>query len=398
MPETIEASPRIKVIGVGDGGVNAVESMIASNMQNVDFIIADSDSDSFQRSQATTKIQLKNQRTTKFCLGVKLDIGRGAAMESRSQLVELLKETDLLFIAAGMGGGTGTGAAPVIAEVAREAGILTVGIVTKPFSFEGKVKTGIAEKGIEKLVKCVDSLIVINNDRLITQANKRMSLLNPFKPADDALYQAVRGISELIMPTGFMNLDYADVRAIMRIRGIAMMGLGTGTGEDKASAAINMAFSSPMMEDIDILEFKGVLVNITGPSSMTIDDYNTVNLIVHERVYGEAIIKIGIVLDDSIGDVIRVTVIATGFILPQLLDRNIKKRIKGQKTDLLDLPHIDTFFDIFAHPKRCNVCSFNFTTIDGRELSHHLKYKGSVYKKKERPECPNCHSTIYRTW
>lgn len=398
MFETLEASPRIKVIGVGGGGINAVELMIASNMQNVDFIIADSDSDSFQRSQAATKIQLRNLRTEKYCLGAELDIGREAALESRSQLVELLKETDLLFITAGMGGGTGTGAAPVIAEAAREAGILTVGIVTKAFSFEGRVKTRITEKGIEELVKCVDSLIVISNDRLINQVNKEMSPLDAFKPADKALYQAVKGISEMIMSTGFMILDYADVRAIMRIRGIAMMGLGTGTGEDKASAAINMAFSSPMMEDIDILEFEGILVNITGPSSMTMDDYNTVDLIVHERVYGEAIIRIGAVLDDSIGDVIRVTVIATGFILPQLLDRYIKQRIRGQKREPLDLPHIDTFFTIFAHPKRCIVCSFDFTKIDERELSHHLKYKGSKYRKRHRPECPNCHSTIYRTW
>ena len=303
----------IKVIGVGGGGNNAVEAMITSNMHNVDFIIANTDSKSLRASQAKTRIQLGSKLTKGLGSGTRPDIGREAALESRSQLVELLQGVDLLFIAAGMGGGTGTGAAPVIAEAAREAGILTVGIVTKPFVYEGKVKTEIAEKGIKELKKYVDSLIVISNDRLISQASKGMSLFDAFKPADDVLRQAVQGISELIMSTGYMNLDFADVRTVMSVRGMAMMGLGTGTGEERASMAINMAIASPMLEDNDISGAKGVLVNITGSSSMTIDDYTTVNRIVSERVHKNATIKIGVVQDDSIGDVIKVTVIATGF-------------------------------------------------------------------------------------
>lgn len=212
-----------------------------------------------------------------------------------------------------MGGGTGTGAALIIAEAAREAGILTVGIVTKPFIYEGKVKAEIAIKRINELKKHVDSFIIISNDRLISQASKGMSLFDAFKPADDVLRQAVQGISELIMATGYMNLDFADVRTVMSVRGMAMMGLGTGKGEDRASVAINMAISSPMLEDNDISGAKGVLVNITGSSSMTIDDYTTVNRIVSERVHEDATTKIGVVQDDSIGDEIKVTVIATGF-------------------------------------------------------------------------------------
>lgn len=303
----------IRVIGVGGGGNNAVEAMITSNMHNVDFIIANTDSKSLRASQAQTRIQLGSKLTKGLGSGTRPDIGREAALESRPQLIEILKGADLLFIAAGMGGGTGTGAAPVIAEAAREAGILTVGIVTKPFIYEGKVKAEIAIKGINELKKHVDSLIIISNDRLISQASKGMSLFDAFKPADDVLRQAVQGISELIMSTGYMNLDFADVRTVMSVRGMAMMGLGIGTGEDRASDAINMAISSPMLEDNDISGAKGVLVNITGSSSMTIDDYTTVNRIVSERVHENAIIKIGVVQDDDIGDVIKVTVIATGF-------------------------------------------------------------------------------------
>ena len=306
-------SANIKVIGVGGAGNNAVEAMITSKMHNVDFIIANTDSKSIRASQAQTKIQLGMKLTKGLGSGTRPEIGKEAALESRSQIMELLKGADLLFIAAGMGGGTGTGAAPVIAEVAREAGILTVGIVTKPFIYEGKVKTEIATKGINELKKHVDSLIIIANDRLISQASKGMSLFDAFKPADDVLRQAVQGISELIMATGYMNLDFADVRTVMSVRGMAMMGLGTGTGEDKASIAIHMAISSPMLEDNDISGAKGVLVNITGSSTMSIDDYTTVNRIVSEHVHENATIKVGVVQDESLGDEIKVTVIATGF-------------------------------------------------------------------------------------
>jgi len=311
--ETIEQSAIIKVIGVGGGGGNAVNTMVAHDIHKVDFIVANTDAQALRASKATSKIQLRRQLTKGLGAGTKPEIGRDAALEDRTQLTDSLKGADLVFIAAGMGGGTGTGAAPVIAEVVRETGALTVGVVTKPFTYEGKAKSEVAEQGINELKKHVDSLIIIPNDRLISQAGKNMSLFDAFKPSDDVLRQAVQGISELITTEGFMNLDFADVKTVMSVRGMAMMGIGIGTGEDKASTAVSMAISSPLLEDNDISGSKGVLVNITVSSSMTIDDYNTVNRIIAERVHESAIIKIGVVRDDSLGDTIKVTVIATGF-------------------------------------------------------------------------------------
>jgi cell division protein FtsZ len=311
--ETIEQGAVIKVIGVGGGGGNAVNTMISSNIHKVDFIVANTDAQALRHSKAPVKIQLGRQLTKGLGAGTKAEVGRDAALEDREQLVESLKGSDLVFIAAGMGGGTGTGAAPVIAEAARETGILTVGVVTKPFTYEGRPKTEAAEAGINELKKHVDSLIIIPNDRLISQAGKNMSLFDAFKPSDDVLRQAVQGISELITSTGFMNLDFADVKTVMSVRGMAMMGIGVGNGDNRAADAVNNAIASPLLEDNDISGAKGVLVNISGSASMTMDDYNTVNRIVHEKVHEEANIKIGVVRDDDMGDTIKVTVIATGF-------------------------------------------------------------------------------------
>lgn len=311
--ETIEQGAIIKVIGVGGGGGNAVNTMIASTIDKVDFIVANTDAQSLRISKAPVKIQLGRILTKGLGAGSKPEVGKEAAIEDREKLVESLKGADLVFIAAGMGGGTGTGAAPVIAEVARETGTLTVGVVTKPFTYEGKARLEQAERGISDLKKHVDSLIIIPNDRLISMASKNMSLFDAFKPSDDVLRQAVQGISELITSTGMMNLDFADVKTVMSVRGMAMMGIGVGTGENRAADAVNSAISSPLLEDNDISGAKGVLVNITGSESMTMDDYNTVNRIVHEKVHAEANIKIGVVRDDTLGDLIKVTVIATGF-------------------------------------------------------------------------------------
>ncbi|MEI6205490.1 MAG: cell division protein FtsZ [Desulfuromonadales bacterium] len=311
--EVIEQSAVIKVIGVGGGGGNAVNTMIASTIHKVDFIVANTDAQALRTSKAPTKIQLGRQLTKGLGAGTKPEVGREAALEDQNQLADALKGADLVFIAAGMGGGTGTGAAPVIAEVVRETNALTVGVVTKPFTYEGKAKAEVAEQGINELKKHVDSLIIVPNDRLISQAGKNMSLFDAFKPSDDVLRQAVQGISELITTEGFMNLDFADVKTVMSVRGMAMMGIGIGSGEDRASTAVNMAISSPLLEDNDISGSKGVLVNITGSSSMTMDDYTTVNRIIAEQVHESAIIKIGVVRDDSMGDTLKVTVIATGF-------------------------------------------------------------------------------------
>jgi cell division protein FtsZ len=311
--EAIDQGAVIKVIGVGGGGGNAVNTMIASTLHKVDFIVANTDAQALRNSKAPVKIQLGRQLTKGLGAGTKAEVGREAALEDRESLIDSLKGADLVFIAAGMGGGTGTGAAPVIAEAARENGILTVGVVTKPFTYEGKPKTEVAESGINELKKHVDSLIIIPNDRLISQAGKNMSLFDAFKPSDDVLRQAVQGISELITSTGFMNLDFADVKTVMSVRGMAMMGIGVGAGDNRAADAVNNAIASPLLEDNDISGAKGVLVNITGSTAMTMDDYNTVNRIVHEKVHEEANIKIGVVRDDEMGDTIKVTVIATGF-------------------------------------------------------------------------------------
>jgi cell division protein FtsZ len=311
--EAIDQGAVIKVIGVGGGGGNAVNTMIASTLHKVDFIVANTDAQALRNSRASVKIQLGRQLTKGLGAGTKAEVGREAALEDRESLIDALKGADLVFIAAGMGGGTGTGAAPVIAEAARENGILTVGVVTKPFTYEGKPKTEVAESGINELKKHVDSLIIIPNDRLISQAGKNMSLFDAFKPSDDVLRQAVQGISELITSTGFMNLDFADVKTVMSVRGMAMMGIGVGAGDNRAADAVNNAIASPLLEDNDISGAKGVLVNITGSTAMTMDDYNTVNRIVHEKVHEEANIKIGVVRDDEMGDTIKVTVIATGF-------------------------------------------------------------------------------------
>ncbi len=311
--ETIEQSAVIKVIGVGGGGGNAVNTMISSSIHKVDFIVANTDAQALRTSKAPVKLQIGRELTKGLGAGSKPEVGTAAALENKGQLAEAIKGADLVFIAAGMGGGTGTGAAPVIAEAARETGVLTVGVVTRPFTYEGKARSVLAEQGIADLKKHVDSLIIIPNDRLISLASKNMSLFDAFKPADDVLRQAVQGISELITSTGLMNLDFADVKTVMSVRGMAMMGIGMGNGENRAADAVNNAISSPLLEDNDISGAKGVLVNITGSESMTMDDYNTVNRIVHEKVHEEANIKIGVVRDDEMGDNIKVTVIATGF-------------------------------------------------------------------------------------
>ncbi|KAB0671286.1 cell division protein FtsZ [Oryzomonas sagensis] len=311
--ETIEQSAIIKVIGVGGGGGNAVNTMIANNIHKVDFIVANTDAQALRHSKAPVKLQLGGQLTKGLGAGANPNIGRDAALEDRENMTEMLKGADMIFIAAGMGGGTGTGAAPVIAEAAKEAGALTVGIVTKPFSREGKQRMAKAEEGIRELKKHVDSLIIIPNDRLLNIAPRSLGILDAFKPSDDVLRQAVQGISDLITTSGFINVDFADVKSIMSERGMAMMGIGIAKGENRAVEAAKCAISSPLLEDIDVSGAKGVLVNITGSSAMTMDDFDAVNKTVHEKVHEDANIIIGVVIDESLEDEIKVTAIVTGF-------------------------------------------------------------------------------------
>jgi cell division protein FtsZ len=311
--ESIDQMAKIKVIGVGGSGGNAVNTMISSSVGGVDFIVANTDAQALRNSKAPMKIQIGSLLTKGLGAGANPTVGREAALEDREKLVESLKGADMIFIAAGMGGGTGTGAAPVIAEVAREVGALTVGVVTKPFSREGRQRLAKGDEGIKELKKHVDSLIVIPNDRLLGLAGKSMSILDAFKPSDDVLRQAVQGISDLITTSGLINVDFADVRAIMSERGMAMMGIGIGSGENRAVDAATRAISSPLLEDIDISGAKGVLVNISGSSAMTMDEFDAASRIIHEKVHEDANIIVGLVIDENLGDVIKVTAIATGF-------------------------------------------------------------------------------------
>lgn len=311
--EKMDQSAKIKVIGVGGGGGNAINTMIASGVSGVDFIVANTDAQALKANKAPMKVQLGGKLTKGLGAGANPDVGREAALEDRARLAELLEGADMVFIAAGLGGGTGTGAAPVIAEVAREVGALTVGVVTRPFSHEGKQRSKKAEDGVGSLKENVDSLIMIPNDRLIGLAGKNMSILDAFKPADDVLRQAVQGISDLITTHGMINVDFADVKAAMSERGMAMMGIGLGEGEKRAAEAAQQAISSPLLEDIDISGAKGVLVNITGSSSMTMEDFEEVSRIIHDKVHEDANIFIGLVINEEMGDTIKVTAIATGF-------------------------------------------------------------------------------------
>jgi cell division protein FtsZ len=312
--DSMEQVARIKVVGVGGGGSNAVNAMIEAAIEGVEFIVANTDAQALKASKSPVRVQLGGRLTKGLGAGANPEIGREAAEEDRGRLADLLQGADMVFIATGLGGGTGTGAAPVIADVARELGALTVAVATKPFSFEGSRRQKQAELGVEELKKVVDSLILIPNDRLSGLAGKKTGILDAFKPADDVLRQAVQGISDLITNHGLINVDFADVKRAMSERGMGMMGIGIGEGENRAVDAARQAICSPLLEDIDITGAKGVVVNVAGSSSMTMDDFQEVSRIIHEKVSDEdANVFIGLVIDESLGDRIKVTAIATGF-------------------------------------------------------------------------------------
>lgn len=302
----------IKVIGVGGGGVNAVNRMIASGLRNIEFIAANTDAQALLLSEADLKLDIGRQLTRGLGAGSDPEIGRQAAEEHRAEIEEALKDTDMVFITAGEGGGTGTGAAPVVAEIARGLGILTIGVVTRPFSFEGKRRATQAEKGIEALRGKVDTLIVIPNDRLLSVTAADTSMLEAFKIADDVLLSAVRGVTDLITVPGLINTDFADVNAIMRNAGSAIMGVGQSTGEGRAVNAARAAITSPLLE-ASIDGARGILMNIVGGSSVTLTEVTDAANIIHSVAHPDANIIFGSVIDDSIGDAVRVTVIAAGF-------------------------------------------------------------------------------------
>lgn len=329
--ENMEKNATIKVFGVGGGGGNAIDTMISHNLHGVDFVVANTDAQALRRSSATAKVQLGAKLTKGLGAGANPDIGREAANEDRARIAEVVGDADMVFVAAGLGGGTGTGAAPIIAEVARENGALVVGVVTKPFDREGKQRGKKADLGVTQLKSVVDSLIVIPNDRLLGLAGKNMSILDAFKPSDDILRQAVQGISDLITQEGFINVDFADVQAIMSNRGLAMMGIGEADGEKRASEAAMQAISSPLLEDIDINGAMGVLLNITSSSSMTMEEYDEIARVVQEKAHEDANIITGLVINEDYGDKLQVTAIATGF--GDNFDRDSETGLQDIKND-----------------------------------------------------------------
>jgi cell division protein FtsZ len=304
---------RIKVVGVGGGGGNAVNTMIASGLPGVDFIAANTDAQALKANLAPIKMQLGEKLTRGLGAGGNPEVGKRAAQEDVERIREYLSEADMIFITAGMGGGTGTGAAPVIAKVAKELGSLTVGVVTKPFTFEGKRRMKQADEGMRDLKDSVDTLIAIPNQRLLSVAGRNSSILETFKKADDVLLQAVRGISDLITVHGLINLDFADVRTIMSEMGMAMMGAAIAQGENRAVEAAQKAISSPLLEEVSIQGARGVLINITGGPDLSLHEVNEAATLIQEEADEEANIIFGAVIDESMGDEVRITVIATGF-------------------------------------------------------------------------------------
>ena len=303
----------IKVIGVGGGGGNALNNMIESGLQGVNFVAANTDAQALEHNLAAEKVQLGSEITRGLGCGADPDKGRGSALEVRERLREMLEGTDMVFVTAGLGGGTGTGAAPVVGEIAREVGALTVGVVTKPFLFEGRVRMKHAERGLDELHRVVDTVITIPNQRLLALAGKNTAVKSAFKLADDVLFNAVRGISDLITIHGLINLDFADVRTIMNEMGVALMGTGSAQGEERAIEAARSAISSPLLEDLSIDGAHGVLINITGGADLTLYEVNEASTLIQEAAHEDANIIFGAVIDDSMAEgEMRVTVIATG--------------------------------------------------------------------------------------
>jgi cell division protein FtsZ len=310
--DTCQQNAVIKVIGVGGGGGNAVEHMMSGHIEGVEFICANTDAQALKNSSANTIIQLGEGITRGLGAGANPEIGRRSAEEDREKIRAALGGADMVFIAAGMGGGTGTGAAPVFAQVAKELGILTVAVTTKPFSFEGRMRLQVAEQGLANLAQNVDSLITIPNNKLLTVLGKSVTLINAFKAANDVLRGAVQGIAELITRPGLINVDFADVRTVMSEMGMAMMGTGLGSGDNRARLAAEAAIASPLLEDVDLTGAKGVLVNITAGLDLSIGEFEEVGEVVKGFTSDSATVVVGTVIDPEMRDEIRVTVIVTG--------------------------------------------------------------------------------------
>jgi cell division protein FtsZ len=311
--EDLRQVAKIKVIGIGGGGCNAVNTMITSHLEGVEFIAANTDLQALENSLAPTKLQFGAKLTKGLGAGANPEVGRSAAIEDADKVSDALSGADMIFVTAGLGGGTGTGGAPVVADIARELGALTVAVVTKPFIFEGKRRQRSAEKGLEEIKKYVDTLITIPNQRLLSISDENLSLVDSFKKADEVLLHAAKSISDLITIPGLINLDFADVKTIMCEMGMAFMGMGVASGENKAKEAAQKAISSPLLEDISINGAQGLLINITGGNDLTLHEVNDASSMIQEEAHEDANIIFGAVIDPKMEDEVRITVIATGF-------------------------------------------------------------------------------------
>ena len=338
--ENRNMAAKVKIIGIGGGGNNALNTMISSHLTGVEFVAANTDAQALAANLAPMKFQLGASLTKGLGAGANPEVGRKAALEDVEMIREILKGADMVFITAGLGGGTGTGGAPVIAEVAREMGALTVAIVTKPFHFEGKKRMKQAEEGLANLKMTADALITIPNQRLLSVSGKNMTLLETFKKADEILYHAAKGISDIIVGHGIINLDFADVRAVMSETGMAMMGTGIASGENRSLEAAQKAISSPLLEDISIEGARGLLINITGGENMTLSEINEATSLIQKEAHEDANVIWGMVIDPSMKEDIRITVIATGF------GKAVEKRVdRPVPSGLKRFSHIPGFKD-----------------------------------------------------
>ncbi|CAI8767341.1 cell division protein FtsZ [Pseudomonas sp. PDM26] len=375
--DNIPASPVIKVIGVGGGGGNAVNHMVKSNIEGVEFICANTDAQALKSIGARTILQLGTGVTKGLGAGANPEVGRQAALEDRERIAEVLQGTNMVFITTGMGGGTGTGAAPIIAEVAKEMGILTVAVVTRPFPFEGRKRMQIADEGIRLLSESVDSLITIPNEKLLTILGKDASLLSAFAKADDVLAGAVRGISDIIKRPGMINVDFADVRTVMSEMGMAMMGTGCASGPNRAREATEAAIRNPLLEDVNLQGARGILVNITAGPDLSLGEYSDVGSIIEAFASEHAMVKVGTVIDPDMRDELHVTVVATG--LGAKIEKPVKVIDNTVHTSMAAQPQQQA-------PVRHEAPAVNYRDLDRPTVMRNQAQAGAAAAAKMNPQ------------
>lgn len=367
-------SAKLKVVGVGGGGCNAINNMVDAGLLGVEFLAINTDTQSLHMNRAPVKIQIGTKLTRGLGAGANPEVGKQAALEDVDQIAEYLKGADMVFITCGLGGGTGTGASSVIAEVSKELGALTVAVVTKPFAFEGKTRDLQAEEGLQTLKSKVDTLITIPNQRLLSVGGKNMTIKDAFFRADEVLLYAVRSISDLIISSGHVNVDFADVKTVMSEKGMAIMGVGIGSGEGRAIDAAQKAISSPLLEDISIHGAKGVLINVTGSSSMTLHEVHEASSLIQEQAHEDARVIWGLVFDDSMEDTVRITVIATGF----------EEQVVKQQEDPIQIVRNERLFEERSVPTFMK----RKVTIDYRDVKPKQNSSSSIDLDDERYDIP----------